>query len=366
MNTRSKELENLFIDEFLRMRDDNNRDNSMTRISSSGEPECKIWNRRVGSYCVPNTAHQMYTFSIGHAMHETWQLLSDKIGITKTKPYWDEHGNIAFHGLAEIEVSDPEMQVMGHFDLLTRALKDIAPSVGTHHYIVDFKTISNLPKLYYKKYAMRPFIGRDGKKVTEYWKRVRFNALDGDDLWLNDHEVSDPDWYFWTPDTIDGGYTTEGPLRVEPGDFTRLEKMKDEHRMQATEYAHLINEHGLSSVGWPKEYDVKFEVESFKVFPKVEGIIIIYLAKDYGMLDYPDPYNERNCPIKVFVEKIDNEIINSLQEKYKHINSLVKNNEQPKKMIDKDGKPMHFPCHYCEYRHICWPKNYDKNGRPKK
>jgi len=93
----------------------------------------------------------------------------------------------------------------------------------------------------------------------------------------------------------------------------------------------------------PKAWDI--EEREGRVYPRVAGIILVYLAKDHGMLDYADPDDERNCPIKAFAEPLDNDVLNDLHVKYARINEAVTAREMPQRVDWPGGKA--FPCAYC-------------------
>jgi len=115
------------------------------------------------------TARQVYTFETGHVWHKHWQLLAAEIGLSVCG-VTVEDGEESWWGLAEIEVKDDDLQVMGHFDLLTAPIAreggKLTPGKGKAHFIVDFKTMSDIPKASKKMVAYKAFKGRERRRAV--------------------------------------------------------------------------------------------------------------------------------------------------------------------------------------------------------
>lgn len=344
--TRIPALERAFAEHLLSLQDDSHRDNTYTRISSSGEAPCQIYNRRTGAHTVRNTAHQEYVFQVGHSYHDMWQRISHAMGLS-----WCQNEDGRWNGLAEVEVADHDMQVMGHFDLFTAPIgyhpKDgkLMVGRGSTHFLVDFKTMGNIPAIKVRNTGDR--YPKTLRGITETME-------------------------------IKGGTVT-----IEPGKWDGLKRMKDEHRLQASQYAHMIAKDGLPLDRWPPHW-THARIEGDRVFPKVGGVIIVYLAKDKAMRDYPDEFDPMNVPVKVYAERIRPDILGELHAKYRFLNTCVEPFREAVKGLDgsKSGEVrrnearlefepertpwpggMAFPCAYCSFRHHCWPDEFDGTGR---
>ncbi len=322
---------------------DTGRSNGLIRGSSIGS-KClrKLGYMILGYGESPTSAHSQYVLNFGNAFHDMVQSWMSRNGLVKATPYIAIDGNIHWDGDAEQNILDVEDGITGHYDGLTQPLLPIPEGIGCalspsgKRYLLEFKTISNKSRVHAMFYEQI-----SGEDYT-----VKYLVPAGKDLYadLPRLEGSPPKKLMsrgneeWFERVKENNIPPGTLLNVihKPGAFSELTKPKEEHIEQATYYASRL---------------------------KADGILIVYLAKDFDESSY-ESQSLLNIPIKAYEVDISTSTIDGIRRKasavWNYLEEGRKRSTDPEAWLPPRAFSPDEPfseCKYCSYSYTCHPEN---------